>query len=389
MSLSSSAYGSHFLERAAERRLAKASNPAGRRSLGGGSGGGGGGSNHLPSVGPPGAGHRTAPPQMMGGGGHHHHSGSAAAEHYRSMRGHSRGEQLRGQSRGQSRGQPRGQSRGGLRSRGGGGGVSAAVAPGTPSRRDGMGSRQRRQLGHSYGSAAGRSHGYERQGFGSDATGGGGGAGQLPGLGWQDNRRDRPSRSRGGGGGGGGGDYGRRNEDGNDWRRKTMNIRNGLPMPIQRAGEADEGSSPRKGNTGHHHHNSNTSLTLDSNPSQSSNSDTKISIGSKSIGGKYPPGMFLAGAGKKENQDDWFTQVANNGDFVVGVLDGHGLNGKTVSNYCKRQLSKRMGQLIGVGGGTPVSSAEVEQQVAEAIAGTSAELLRSVSRPFPPWNRSY
>ena len=71
---------------------------------------------------------------------------------------------------------------------------------------------------------------------------------------------------------------------------------------------------------------------------------------------QYPAGMFVGGKSKKENQDDYFvsaigvTPSANvkempveiGGDFVAGALDGHGMHGKTVSNFCRKKLHARL-----------------------------------------------
>ena len=148
-----------------------------------------------------------------------------------------------------------------------------------------------------------------------------------------------------------------------------MNLRDGLPTPNAQLDSRTYGeTTPRKVGG-----NSNLTLAKGGGPA----ADTKqVAMGSKSIGGKYPPGMFMGGA-KKENQDEWFTHQLPNGDFVAGVLDGHGLNGRVVSNYCKRQLEKHTGPMIGIGGRPGAVPEEVENRLASAVAITSSELLKS------------
>ncbi len=175
-------------------------------------------------------------------------------------------------------------------------------------------------------------------------------AGGLSGFDWA--QRDRDSRSRGRNGGEAAGE--------NDWRRKTMHLNNGLPNGltngVQPGAELSGDASPRK--TG---------------PATKENG---VFIGAKSIGGKYPPGMFFGGGGKKENQDDMFFHMAENGDFVAGALDGHGLNGKTVSNYCKRKLSEKLASTIGING-RAAEPEEVERRLTDAVLGTSNDLIAS------------
>lgn len=226
--------------------------------------------------------------------------------------------------------------------------------PRTPVRRHEMGPRSRQNDPRAmYGAPGSQQRG----------RGGGGGSGQngLPGLGWSEGRDAPGSRS------------GRRNnvasggsED--NWRRKTMNLRDGLPTPLH---NSDRGGSRLIDDIGHGDPNH-----LIGGQHQAEGATGTITMGAKSIGGKYPPGMFMGG-GKKENQDDWFAHQLPNGDFVAGVLDGHGMHGKTVSNYCKRQLAKRTGSVIGVGGVDPAATDEIERRVEDAIAGTSHELLKS------------
>ena len=96
--------------------------------------------------------------------------------------------------------------------------------------------------------------------------------------------------------------------------------------------------------------------------------------GAKSIGGKYPPGMFFGGGGKKENQDDSFFHMAENGDFVAGALDGHGLHGKTVSNFCKRKLSEKLASTVGING-RAAEPEEMEKRLIDAVLGTSNDLI--------------
>ena len=174
--------------------------------------------------------------------------------------------------------------------------------------------------------------------------------------------RDRESRSRGRNAnvvqtGGAAADAADGGGSENDWRRKTMHLNNGLPNGltngVQPGAERPVEASPRK-----------------SGPAK----EKGVLIGAKSIGGKYPPGMFFGGGGKKENQDDSFFHMADNGDFVAGALDGHGLNGKTVSNFCKRKLSEKLASTVGING-RAAEPEEVEKRLTDAVLGTSNDLI--------------
>ena len=191
--------------------------------------------------------------------------------------------------------------------------------------------------------------------------------GGLAGFDWARDQRETRSRGRNpASGAGNGADAAGPSE--NDWRRKTMHLRNGLPNglsaePAKGFGEGPINASPRK---------------AEEQPARRGGGGggggaQPQMVGAKSIGGKYPPGMFFGGGGKKENQDDFFHHVAENGDFVAGALDGHGLNGKTVSNYCKRELSKRLAPCVGING-RATEARDVEQRLTEAVLGTSNDL---------------
>jgi len=94
-------------------------------------------------------------------------------------------------------------------------------------------------------------------------------------------------------------------------------------------------------------------------------------FGAKSMAGAYPGGMGRAQA--KENQDNFFMhEMGDNNDFYVGVVDGHGMQGKQVSGYVGNHLGKKIANSR-----NSTEVAEIEQNFKSAFKSTADELKRS------------
>jgi len=75
----------------------------------------------------------------------------------------------------------------------------------------------------------------------------------------------------------------------------------------------------------------------------------------------------------KENQDNYFVHEAkSSGDFYVGVVDGHGLQGKEVSAFLRNKLGPKAWQSASNGEGS-----EVENLLKKKFSETAEELRRS------------
>ena len=94
-------------------------------------------------------------------------------------------------------------------------------------------------------------------------------------------------------------------------------------------------------------------------------------FGAKSMAGAYPGGMGRAQA--KENQDNFFMhELGDSNDFYVGVVDGHGMQGKQVSGYVGNHLGKKIANSR-----NSTEVAEIEQNFKSAFKSTADELKRS------------
>lgn len=96
-------------------------------------------------------------------------------------------------------------------------------------------------------------------------------------------------------------------------------------------------------------------------------------FGAKSMAGAYPQqGMGRAQA--KENQDNFFMHELGDDtkDFYVGVVDGHGLQGKQVSGYVGNHLGKKIAAAR-----NSTELAQIEQDFQSAFKSTAEELKRS------------
>lgn len=94
--------------------------------------------------------------------------------------------------------------------------------------------------------------------------------------------------------------------------------------------------------------------------------------GVKSVGGMY--GGMMGRLAAKENQDNFFVHERANesgNDFYVGVVDGHGQQGKEVSTFLRNKLGPKGWQAANT------DKTEVENTLAKRFSETADELRRS------------
>lgn len=109
-------------------------------------------------------------------------------------------------------------------------------------------------------------------------------------------------------------------------------------------------------------------------PRDNGGSGINTVFGARSMAGAYPGGMGRVQA--KENQDNFFMHDLaddhSGNDFYVGVVDGHGMQGKQVSGYVGTQLGKKIANAT-----KTVDRGQVEQDFQKAFHSTAEELRRS------------
>jgi len=98
--------------------------------------------------------------------------------------------------------------------------------------------------------------------------------------------------------------------------------------------------------------------------------------GVKSMGGMY--GGMMGRVASKENQDNYFVHEkrggeGDNADFYVGVVDGHGMQGKEVSAFLRNKLGPKTWQAVAGSDG----NGEVEGVLRKKFSEVSEELRRS------------
>lgn len=101
--------------------------------------------------------------------------------------------------------------------------------------------------------------------------------------------------------------------------------------------------------------------------------------GQKPFYGASSHGGFSNG-GSKENQDGFF--VCTDGEargrvFVAGVLDGHGVNGRRVSDFVKSHLPKRVTESEKLQEDVPRALAAAYSETASALQGMNIDARQS------------